>query len=411
MIVAPGTHLTYCLNIHPGERWEAQCQAVATHARMIKDAVSPRAPFGLGLRLGRQAADALDRPDAVARARRLFDELGMYAFTLNGFPYGVFHHQAVKADVYRPDWAHPERLEYTLKLARILAGWLPEGQAGSISTVPVSYRGWLEEAPEARHKALAHLAACAFALGELEERQGREIHLGLEPEPDCLLENARDTVAFFARELLPRGSAWLRQEKGMTLAAAEKRLRRHIGVCLDTCHAALQFERPGDFLSRAIRHGIRISKVQLSAALQTDATPEAAQRLQSFVDPVYLHQVRVRDAGGTVRRHEDLTPALLARWRPGGERSPREARVHFHVPLDFDGDGILRTSAGEITPEFLAEAMRTGVRHFEIETYSFGVLPAEMQVGGVEAEVIREFRWVLPRFAAAREEAQPEAQA
>ncbi len=408
MIVAPDTHLTYCLNIHPGEHWDAQYQAVATHARAIKAAVSPQAPFGLGLRLGRQAVDALDRPDAVARARRLFDDLGMYVFTLNGFPYGVFHGQAVKTDVYRPDWAHPERLEYTMKLARLLAAWLPDGLAGSISTVPVSYRGWLD-APEARHKALVQLAACAFALGELADRQGREIHLGLEPEPDCLLENARDTVAFFARELLPRGSAWLRQEKGMTLAAAERLLRRHVGVCLDTCHAALQFERPGDFVAQATRHGIRISKVQLSAALQTSTSPEAAQRLEAFVDPVYLHQVRIRDAKG-VTKHKDLTPALLGRWRPSVRIPPREARVHFHVPLDFDGDETLHTSAGEIAPDFLAAAMQAGARHFEIETYSFGVLPASMQIGGVEAEVVHEYRWVLPRFAAARQLAGQESQ-
>jgi len=40
--------------------------------------------------------------------------------TLNGFPYGDFHAERVKEEVYRPDWADVRRHHYTLDLAHIL---------------------------------------------------------------------------------------------------------------------------------------------------------------------------------------------------------------------------------------------------------------------------------------------------
>jgi len=44
-------------------------------------------------------------------------------------------------------------------------------------------------------------------------------------------------------------------------------MRCHLGVCLDTCHSALQFEDPLESLRAYRDEGIRISKIQLSAAL------------------------------------------------------------------------------------------------------------------------------------------------
>ena len=65
---------------------------------------------------------------------------GFYVATVNGFPYGTFHHAPVKQSVYLPDWRFTERLDYTKKLAELLAIWLPDGMTGSISTVPVGFR-------------------------------------------------------------------------------------------------------------------------------------------------------------------------------------------------------------------------------------------------------------------------------
>ena len=101
---ATNKHLTYCLNVHPGETWAENFAAIRDHAVRVRDAVAPREPFGLGLRLGYRSAEQLAQPAALAELRQFLDDHGLYAFTINGFPYGRFHATAVKEEVYRPDW-------------------------------------------------------------------------------------------------------------------------------------------------------------------------------------------------------------------------------------------------------------------------------------------------------------------
>ena len=52
----PPLHLTYCMNIHPGESWAENLAAIREKAARVKQFVSPDRWFGLGLRLSAQAA-------------------------------------------------------------------------------------------------------------------------------------------------------------------------------------------------------------------------------------------------------------------------------------------------------------------------------------------------------------------
>ena len=61
----------------------------------------------------------------AVRLRRDLDARGLEVVTLNGFPYRSFHAPVVKYAVYQPDWLSRERLDYTVNLARVLAGLLP----------------------------------------------------------------------------------------------------------------------------------------------------------------------------------------------------------------------------------------------------------------------------------------------
>ena len=54
-----GTHLTYCLNIHPGETWDENFSAIRALTVQVKEHVCPHEPFGLGLRLSAAAAGQL----------------------------------------------------------------------------------------------------------------------------------------------------------------------------------------------------------------------------------------------------------------------------------------------------------------------------------------------------------------
>lgn len=390
--IAP-PHLTYCLNVHPGETWEENLAAIKTHTLSIRDQVSPGRPFGLGLRLGYQAAMTLGQPAPLADLTSFMRAQNLYAFTINGFPYGSFHGKPVKTAVYQPDWSTPERLDYTLRLARILAELLPEGMDGSISTLPLGYaftaaRGKVESPPPAM---TIHLAECARALHELHNDTGREVHIGLEPEPDCLLETTADVIRFFETNLCTHGVEHLARRLACSRREADRIIRRHVGVCLDTCHLALQFEDPAAGLVNLERHHIRVSKVQLSSALEIRPTPGARRRLEDFLDPVYLHQVKMRQ-GSASCRYADLDEALATSAEP--DPANTIWRIHFHVPLYFTGDTLLQTTSCEMDRLFWKQVAAHPGWHLEIETYTFPALPPALRAAGVTASTILEFEWV-----------------
>lgn len=398
----PPLHLTYCLNVHPGELWSDNFEAIQKHALVVRERVAPGRRFGLGLRLSRQAVDVLGRPETLRPFTSFLEENGLYVFTVNGFPYGNFHGKPVKTEVYRPDWATRERLDYTVMIAETLAQLLPEGLDGSISTLPLGYPRLSDraghDAPRMQEFA-KHLAECALALHALRDRTGREVHLGLEPEPDCILETTDDVIRFFEGPLFGMGLPALASRAGCTRAEAEAILRRHIGVCVDTCHLAIQYESLPDSLMRLEREGVRISKVQLSAALQVRPDAEGRKRLRDFIDPVYLHQVKAAPGAGPASRPLTSFPDLA-----DGLSHPGHAalwRIHFHLPLYYTGDAVLQSTAGELDPAFWSALARSRVSHWEIETYTFNVLPSDFQAGGVEASVGREYDWVLAKVARA----------
>ena len=387
----PPLHLTYCLNIHPGETWAENLAAIREKAVRVKRFVSPDRWFGLGLRLSAQAAADL-AADATLRSEALdvFAEHELYPFSVNAFPYGQFHAGPGKENVYAPDWRSAARREYTMQVADILAGWLPEGVDGSISTVPGSFKEWITRADDAVAMA-KNLGAVAAYLAALHEDTGREIHLGLEPEPSCFLETTAETVAFFRDTLWTHGAEAVRKIRGCDATQADTILRKHIGVCFDTCHVALQFEDPLEALRTYRAEGIRISKVQLSAALMTRGGDGGWSALLPYAEGVYLHQVKTRAPDGTICSWVDLPQALADDIHMDGTE---EVRVHFHVPLFFQGNGPLASTVSTLTPDFFRELRRGATSHAEIETYTFDVLPPEIRPADAVRSVAREFAWV-----------------
>ncbi len=388
----PDRHLTYCLNIHPGETFAENLAAIRQHAVAVKQQLSPQLPFGLGLRLGAAAAAELRVPSVRRKLRDELDGLGLYAFTINGFPYGQFHGARVKENVYAPDWRTRERLDYTCLLADILTDLLPAGMSGSISTLPGSFKPWIHKDADVRAMA-QNLVACAKHLAALREKTGREIHVGLEPEPFCFLETTDEVIKFFEGPLAAACADAVEREQ----------VRHHLGVCLDTCHVALQFESPLEALRRYRAAGIRVSKIQISAALEVvlaetrgsgSSRPQEVAALRAFDEPVYLHQTKARFTSGELLAWPDLADAL-----PAIAESDRmeTVRVHFHVPLFWEGGAPLRSTATDLSAEFFRAAC-AATDHLEVETYTFSVLPEAMRAGGVVACICRELDWVLRKI-------------
>ena len=355
--------LTYCTNIHPAESWVETFANVRRYVPEVKGEVSPTAPFPIGLRLSGRAASEIDREE-----RERFQEwcaaAGCFVATINGFPFGTFHHVPIKEAVYLPDWRHPERLHYTRQLADLLSFWLPEGKRGSISTVPLGFKDNI--GPDEERQAVRHIRQALEFLDRLAQKSGKEITLAIEPEPNCALETTPDVVRFFAQLNLPAS------------------LRPFLAVCYDCCHQALQFETPAHSLKLLADNNIRIGHVQVSSALRLE-DPDIRQ-LERFREPCYLHQTVGRRQDGSLIRFPDLDLALVA-----GLDDVEEWRVHFHVPVFVD-----QLTDCASTQPFLKEILPLFGPDIplEVETYTWTVLPPDLQTATVIESIAREIEWV-----------------
>lgn len=386
----PQTLLGYCTNVHPARTYDQLLDQLTQHTLAVKKLVSPNNPFPVGLWLSADVARQLIADQQVEHFRGWLHENALIPYTLNGFPHGDFHQPIVKHAVYEPDWLDPERLRYTLDLAHILAALIKNTAThappeGSISTLPLGWRTAFTD-PNHYEAAAKSLLLTADHLAHIEQQTGVLIHLDLEPEPGCALSTSQDVVDFFTNTL-----DQLSTDPALT--------RRHLRVCHDVCHAAVMFEDQREALNRYKQAGISVGKVQLSSALTVplhrldpDHQRQALTELQPFHDTRYLHQTTTCDADATVTLHDDL-PLITP--------TPREHRIHYHVPLYLDRIGLLETTQPALA-ELLALQINTDLlaqtRHYEIETYAWPVIPTTLQRDTLAVGIADEFAWVTDRM-------------
>jgi hypothetical protein len=391
-----GRHLTYCSNIHAGESWASVRETLGDVLPALRGRLQWDGPFGVGLRLSAAAAQTLEDAAALEEFRAFLSAGDFYVFTINGFPYGTFHGTPVKETVYEPDWRTGARVDYTDRLARILATLAPASVlVPSVSTVPGAFR--LVVTSDADRRALAvgllrHLAT----LVTLRARTGRTVSLAIEPEPACAWETTTEVVEAIVR--------WLCDEDclrdvalttGTPLSVQD--VRRHIGICLDACHLAVAHEDPEQAVAAIAAAGLRIAKVQVSSALHVErpSDPLAREALRRFADDVYLHQV-VEAGAAAHRAFVDLPEALASVDEGTAGHAPW--RIHFHVPIFLESLGHLRTTQSHLSATLEAVCRTHACDQFEVETYTWDVLPEEHRVVGLVPAIARELDWARRRL-------------
>lgn len=377
-------HLAYCSNVHQAEDLAGVIAQLAAHAEPVRERLGV-GRLGIGLWLARTAVTELaaDKGALIALKAELAVR-GLETVTLNAFPYEGFHREVVKKDVYLPDWADPARLAYTLDCARVLAALLPDdARRGSVSTLPLGWRTpWPTGRADAARRALDQLAA---GLAELESDTGRRIRVGFEPEPGCVVETTTQAVREFADVD-----------------------RDYLGVCLDACHLAVQFEEPGEALGRLADAGLPVVKLQASCAVEApDPTdPRARAALRELAERRFLHQTRTVNEG-TVVGVDDLPDALDGDGLDGeglngdglaGAGTSSPWRTHFHAPLHAEPEPPLRTTADQLTTVLtgLLGGPSAVCDHIEVETYTWSVLPRPP--ADLAAGIAAELAWARDRL-------------
>ncbi|MFD4993142.1 metabolite traffic protein EboE [Cellulosimicrobium cellulans] len=393
--------LSYCTNVHPAEDLDGVVEQLVTYAGPVRAAAGLDV-LGVGLWMPATLAHRLaGSPADRAWLRAVLDEQGLQVHTLNAFPYGGFHADVVKLDVYTPTWAQPERLAYTLECAEVLADLLPDRAAGSISTLPLAWREpWSAADDEAATRAFVALGA---GLRDLRERTGKVVRVAVEPEPGCVLDTVDDVVAWLAARTVPE-------------VPDERRIDpEHVGVCLDTCHLAVSFADRRAGTSATVRGitdaGLRVVKVQASAALHVDdpSDPAARAAVGAFAEKRYIHQVRELTASGDVLAADDLPDALGDGPAPGpgdavGHRLPGEGpwRVHFHVPLHHEPAAPLAATTDVLRDavDAVRSAPHGDEAHLDVETYTWAVLPEGAATDSLVAGIAAELRWATTHLTA-----------
>ncbi|HEY3969616.1 MAG TPA: metabolite traffic protein EboE [Planctomycetaceae bacterium] len=356
--------LSYCTNVHPG-------RSLAEVDRGLDEYTAPLrtnygAPLAAGLWLAAPViAELVAGPAELPRFRDGLARRNLTCHTVNAFPYGDFHSRRVKENVYLPDWSDRRRLDYTIDCARVLAALLPDGVEGSISTVPLAFKGFTH-AGDHLDRCAAQLVETAVALDRLQQETGRLVRLAIEPEPYCLVETTDEAIDFFEK-------VWRQAGSDAALAAT----RRHLGLCYDVCHQAVEFEDIPTSIGKLVARGVRINKVHITCALELESpgsNEAGCQALAAYVEERYLHQTLARSKSGAILRQIDLTADLAL--RPPAEFREAEAwRIHFHVPVNAEHLGPLRTTRQELRQALETVAGLDYAPHLEVETYTWEVLP------------------------------------
>lgn len=360
-----GLPVSYCANVHPGKTFDEAFANLKRYAAPLREKRGQS--LAVGLWLGAYAiGETKSREELKDELKDWLQSNDIVTYTMNAFPFGNFHAESVKEEVYKPDWTDSLRVGYTQLVARVLADLLPDGVEGSISTVPLAF---------ATHHPLdkdtsiyrPNLVSIARFLEHIHQTTGKMIRLAIEPEPGCVLETTEQAIGFFK-------SLW----KATDGTKDEKAVREHLGLCYDVCHQAVEYESIADSMQLLDENEIRIVKLHLSCAIELSdpSDDEARNELSRFAEPRYLHQTFAEHPSGRLLKLLDLSRdhalSPSAEWRDS-----KSWRIHFHVPVHKHSIGRLKTTRPQLEEAIAFLSKLSHQPHLEVETYTWNVLPTD----------------------------------
>ncbi|MER7245096.1 metabolite traffic protein EboE [Kribbella sp. NPDC000426] len=360
-------HLAYCATVHPAGELDELIAGLDDCAGPVRSALGVPV-LGVGLWFPHRLADRLaNSPSSLSKLRRSLHRNRLEVVTLNGTPHAHFAEKVVGSKLYCPDWTDPERLRYTLDLVDVLAELLPaDASYGSVSTVPLAWRvPWSKARNRAAREAFDRVEQ---HLARTENRTGRTIRLAVETEPGCVLEMVGQAAAWLDRYSSPYGGT------------------SRIGLGLDACHLAVQFEEPADVFQMLWRAGVDVVKGQLSVAPTLVDPSDAAARyvLTQLGTPKYLRQVREWGGPGV----DDVAQAY--------ELSGHAAwRMHTHLPAHSAPPDGLSVTTG-VLDDCLTRLVGGGhplTHHLESEVYMW---PRGRQ--SLVKRITKELTWLRDRL-------------
>lgn len=292
-------HLSSGIDVHGTRDLPAVVERIDAYATEVRSRIDAGV-LAVSLWLPPTLAAALAVDGRLrTRLRGELDARGLEVVTLSGMPYAG---GGGENPIEEPDWSEPDRLEYTLDLARVLVDLLPDDAVrGAVTTIGLGRRaGWDDAKEKAGSRILGRLSA---GLAEVAWHTGRAVRVGLQPEPGGVLDATDQTIAALA---------------GIG--------RDRIGICLDLANLACTWEDPADALDRLSQAGLAVIQVRIAAAVEVPAHSvddrATADTLRGYL-PAGA-RCPITNAEGA---YLDELPASADDFPPG------PWRVRRHVPL------------------------------------------------------------------------------
>ena len=382
MRLADRSWLTCCLGHDAADSWADVRALLSGKAAEIGAKASPEQPFAIGLSLSARAVGEL--ADAEARYELL------EILSRNDY-------RAVMADGRYPanpgtegvplDWRDPGMTIYITRLAELMAGIAPEGEAVSIATLPGAPIP--ETGSEDEEVIAANLLDAAALLIRLEESTGVPTRLAIQPEPGFLIGNSAQAVAFFERHLLSDAAVTrVVTATGMPAGDVASALPAHLGLCYDTGHAAVSFEDAGEALGKLSAAGVPIHRLQLSGALAVASVDQAAREALAGLDATRI----------VARRKDETTDQtkLVEALEAGSAADGEEWRIHCHLPCNAEPKKPLAAAADPALAVLERHRERPVAPHAALEVETTG----DVTDAPPDAETLAAgLQWVRERLA------------
>lgn len=374
--------LTYCSNIFKEKKFKKLLLKLSEYSSFLKKKLN-KEEIGLGLCLSNKITNEILDKDNLEYFKNWCSDNYIYISSINGFVFKSFHKKKIKELIYYPDWSAKQRIDYTKNIIKLLDVFDNNLNDFSISTIPVSFKKWVKK----RNKKYIYFIS-AYNLLEIvnfldyiEKIKQKLIHIDIEPEPGCFIENINDYIYFYYFWLLPLLKFFFKKDESI--------LKKYINLCYDICHFSVNYDDHVNIIKLIKDNDIVIGKIQVSSALEIFSLDKVdlINDLSFLSKSKFLHQ-NTYFYKNKLKRNLDLHYLHHNKFD--------SARIHCHMPLymDFYKNNI-RTTSYE-TKNVLTLLLKNFLtKHIEIETYTYDMLIKKGKLNSIVNEYLLVIEFIL----------------
>lgn len=310
---------------------------------------------------------------------------------INGFVYKNFHQNLIKENIYYPDWTKKERFNFTKNTIFFAQKINKRSKICGISTLPITYKLWIKNNTKYNiKKAINFFFEILKILIKIKKYKNILIHIDIEPEPFCLLEDCKDFIYFFKSWILPELEEKIKIYLNVKKNKAKNVITKHLNLCFDICHSAVMFENQKLSLDLIKKFKIKIGRVQISSAIKIKKINKHNFNHLNFLNKSpFLHQSLMKLNNLKYIKNNDFKNIKII-----NNEIIKEIRIHCHVPIYKKKiTNNIYTTQKELKNSLMNILKYDFTRNLEIETYTYNMLYKKKS--NKIKSMIKEYNWLI----------------